>query len=41
MYGRTQSAETIARISLKQKGIPKPKFICQTVVKSLAENQII
>lgn len=29
MYGRTQSAETIARISLKQKGIPKPKFICQ------------
>ena len=29
MYGRTQSAETIAQIILKQKGIPKPKFTCE------------
>lgn len=29
MYGRTQSADTVFRISLKQKGIPKPRFICE------------
>jgi NUMOD3 motif len=29
MFGRKQSVETIAQIRLKQKGIPKPKFICE------------
>ena len=29
MHGRTQSADTISRIRLKQKGIPKPRFVCE------------
>ncbi len=35
MWGRTQSADTIARITAKQKGIAKPRFICEHCNKSI------